>query len=368
MGIKASRSAAQEDIAGRTRSHLISRLNKAAQTASKLVNALSASTSSASANDILEAKSYAALMRGAMFFEKHSWELCIESYSIARMIFSALATAGKGEQFKDLVSDTIDPSLRYAAYQLKTPRTVPIPVIAKRSFPKSEAAIAQEINRLNSVLLAEGEGPSDPSAAAETGPTTITWRSREVPIEDAQISIAWASVAAAKARLAANIAKSHDKQPQQIAAYYDEILTTTQDAVDATKQAIDELKTEGVPQSDTRMQRLQITRTAVNFEMVGWRIGRNRVLTGPRDGGPEEYSIPRRRKAKAVKEGDSADGEKKIRELPASKKSAKLKEKVALYDGSLQNLESIKELPGVAADEELVNRIGSYEKYFSALR
>ncbi|KAG5983758.1 hypothetical protein E4U55_007223 [Claviceps digitariae] len=370
MSIKASHAAAQKDITGRARSHIVSRLTKAAKTAQALVDALSSTASGASSRDVLEVKAYTALMRGAMFFEKHDWEQCLQSYAVSRVIYSALAGAGNGELFKDLLSDTIDPSIRYAAYQLQTPRTVPISTIAKQSFPRSDAPLVQEINLLDPSILAEGDEAAKLGDSAENAPRTITWRGREVKIEDAQISLAWASVDAAKKSLADNLAHLQDKLPHEVAAQYDEILMATQDAVDATKQAIDELKAEGVAQSDDRMQSLQITRTAVNYEMISWRIGRNRVLTGQHDGGPEDYTVlRRRRKAKAAnKDGDAEGKVKKPRELPLSKKLAKLKEKVALYDGTLQNLESIKELPGVAGDQELATRINGYEKYFEALK
>ncbi|KAG6031984.1 hypothetical protein E4U41_007358 [Claviceps citrina] len=374
MSIKASHTAAQKDITGRARSHIVSRLNKAAKTAQTLVDALSSTVTGASANDVLEARAYTALMRGAMLFEKHDWELCLQSYAVSRVIYSALANAGHGDLFRGLLSDTIDPSIRYAAYQSKTPRTVPIPTIAKKSFPRSDASLVQEINLLDPSILAEGDEAAKLGYSADNAPGTITWRGREVKIEDAQIALAWAAVEAAKTNLANNLAQSRsqdqDQQPHEIAAKYDEILMATQDAVDATKQAIDELRAEGVAQSDNRMQSLQITRTAVNYEMVSWRIGRNRVLTGQHDGGPEEYldSRRRRRRVKAAKDGDVAGKARNTRELPTSKKLAKLKEKVALYDGTLQNLQSIKELPGVAADEELATRLNRYEKYFEALK
>ncbi|GAB0132532.1 hypothetical protein EsDP_00000965 [Epichloe bromicola] len=368
MSIKASHTAAQKDITGRARSHIVSRLNKAAQTAQSLVDALSSSSSGASSNDVLEAKSYAALMRGAMLFEKHNWELCLQNYAVSRVIYSALSSPGHSELFKDLLSDTIDPSIRYAAYQLKTPRTVPIVTIAKTHFPRSDASLVRDIDRLDPSALAEGHAAAKLGDSAENAPRTITWRGREVKIEDAQISLAWASVEAAKTTLTNNLAQPQDQQPHEIAAQYDEILMATQDAVDATKQAIDELKAEGVASRMQSLQSLQITRTAVNYEMISWRIGRNRVLTGQHDGGPEEYKASTRRKSKATKDGDAKGEANKARQLPPSKKLGKLKEKVALYDGTLQNLESIKELPGVAADQGLATKISGYEKYFGALK
>ncbi|KAH6996226.1 hypothetical protein BKA56DRAFT_471286 [Ilyonectria sp. MPI-CAGE-AT-0026] len=365
MDIKSTRSAEKKGITGKARSHIVSRLTKAARTADELVDALCQSDiSGATPTDILEAKAYAALIRGAMLFEKQSWESSLRSYATSRIVYSVLATTTKGDIFKDLLSETIDPSIRYAAYQLNTPRTIAIPVIAQRAFPKTDAALVQEINRIDANILQQGETDSKKaSPGSEDAPKTLTWRSREVTIEDAQIAVAWGSVLAAKERLTSSLADAKERQPQDLSAAYDEILSTTQDAVDATKQAIDEMRAEGVEQGDPRMQSLQITRTAVNFEMISWRIGRNRVLTGNQDGATEEYSQPRRRK---VKEGE--EPAKQEKELTPGKKLAKLKEKVALYAGILQSIESIKELPGVANDQELANQIDSFVKYFAALK
>lgn len=366
MSIKATHANDQNGIAGRARSHIVSRLDKAARTAEHVVGILSQPDGAgASATDVLEAQAYASLIRGAMQFEKHSWEACLTSYATTYVIYNALATATKSDMFKDLLSETVEPSIRFAAYQLKTPRTVAVATLAKKAFPRSNEALVQEINRIDASILADAKPESqDGVAESESAPQTLTWRAHQVQIEDAQIATSWAAVGDAKERLAQAIAKSQDKGLHEVAAAYDEILISTQDAVDATKQAIDDLKGDGVDQSDPRMQRLQITRTAVNYEMISWRIGRNRVLTGPHDGATEEYGPLRRRKKKDATAAEA----KKERELPSGKKLAKLKEKAALYDGILQNLESIRELPGVAADAELAARLEAYEKYFVALK
>ncbi|KAJ3503485.1 hypothetical protein NM208_g16505 [Fusarium decemcellulare] len=365
MSMKSGHTSDKKGITGRARSHISSRLIKATQAADALVEALvQTDISGATPTDILEAKAYSSLIHGTSYFEKRNWEPSLRSYATARVIYSALATATKGDLFKELLSETIDPSIRYAAYQLQTPRTVPIPIIARKAFPQSDADLVQEINRIDSSILKSGEAEArDGIASAEGAPKTLTWRSREVNIEDAQIAMAWGAVLAAKERLAEDLASPKGRQPHELAAAYDEILMLSQDAVDATKQAIDEMRAEGVEQGDPRMQSLQITRTAVNFETVSWRIGRNRVLTGEHDGAPEAYDSSRGKKVKAVQE--AANQEK---ELAAGKKLAKLKEKVALYDGTLQNIESIKELPGVANDQELAGQIDAYTKYFEALK
>lgn len=367
MAIKAGHATGRKGIAGRTKSHIVSRLTRAAHTAHSLVEALSeTAVSGASTRDILEARAYESLILGAMQFEKHTWQPCLQSYAVSRVIYTALTTSGKGDIYKDLLADTIDPSIRYAAYQLKTPRTIPIPTIAHKAFPDSDTVLVQQINEIDPGALS-GESDAKTSLGnPDKAPDTITWRSREVRIEDAQIALAWASVNAAKQTLAENLAKGKSRSPREAAAAYDDILMATQDAVDATKQAIDELRGEGVAQSDPRMQSLQITRTAVNFEMISWRIGRNRVLTGAADGAVEEHG--RSKAIKKAKADEKEDDESGPTELPISRKLTKLKEKAALYDGTLQNLDSIKELPGVAADEALATKLSAFVSYFSALK
>lgn len=366
MSMKSSHSTDQKGVIGRTRSHILSRLQKSAQAADQLVEALSSTNvSGASTADILEAKAYAAVVQGALLFERQSWEACVQRYSVARIIYSALASMAKVDTFKDLLSETIDPSIRYAAYQLKTPRTIPIPLIASKAFPQNDTTLASEINKIDPTILSKRGPESDKQdPVVGSAPQTLTWRSREVKIEDARIATAWQAVQAAKSGLAEKLPSIDRSHAYETAAAYDEILTATQDAVDATKAAIDELKGEGVGQGDPRMQSLQITRTAVNFEMISWRIGRNRVLTGPHDGATEEYGSSRRRgKGSTTQVAAGAQA----RDLPSSKKLSKLKEKSALYDGTLQNLRTIKELPGVAADEGLVATLEAFEKYFKAL-
>ncbi|PFH59583.1 hypothetical protein XA68_12127 [Ophiocordyceps unilateralis] len=361
MSFKTAHAPGQKDIPRRSRSHIVSKLQRAFGAAQQLARILS---TTAPVRDVLEAKAYAALLQGAMQFEKRAWQPCLQSYAVARSVYTALAATGNAELFKDLLSETIDPYIRYAAYQLKTARTVPIPAIVAKAFSWNDADLVNEINQVDSTVLAGAKAASgsDASAVQDT-PKTLTWRSRQVQIEDAQISQAWASVLAAKSRLTDHLARATDREPRKVAAAYDELLTATQDAVDATKQAIDELKGDGVAQSDGRMQSLLIARTAVNYEMISWRIGRNRVLTGPQDGAPEEYDALRRKRTKAAPSEAN-----KQRELPTSRKLARLREKVALYDGTLQSLRSIKELPGVAADEPLAANIGAFENYFESLR
>ncbi|OIW32509.1 hypothetical protein CONLIGDRAFT_572006 [Coniochaeta ligniaria NRRL 30616] len=364
MSMKASHSAESKGISGKARSHIVSRLEKGAKVASKLADALAQSSASgASKTDVLEARAYASLLSGAAQFEKQSWEPCLKSYSVARIIYSALSTSAKADIFKDLLSETIDPSIRYAAYQLKIPRTRPIPSIAQRAFPRSDSELVESIKEVNSHVLEKGDTAMEGAPDGDGTPSTITWRQRQVTIEDAAIAVAWSTVSSEKAKLVERLSSSASLLPKDAAAAYDDILTATQDAVDATKHAIDELKKEGVQQSDRRMQSLQITRTAVTYEMISWRIGRNRVLMGEKDGATQDTALLSKRQLKRAQK----QSENQKEEAPG-RRIARLKEKVVLYDGTLQSLESIQELPGVAADEELSAQLAATINYFEALK
>ncbi|KAK0745163.1 hypothetical protein B0T21DRAFT_345257 [Apiosordaria backusii] len=364
LAVKAAHSVETKGIGGKTRSHIVSRLEKGARIAEQLAEVLNQTESGASSVDILEARAYAALLRGAALFEKQHWEPCLKSYSVARIIYSALSTSTKGDIFKDLLSETIDPSIRYAAYQAKIPRTLPIAEIALKYFQYAGPELAARIEKQNPAVLQHGD--ADAKQGAGGAPATLTWRGREVKIEDAAIAIAWAAVGAERGRLTDKLSSAGSLLPKDLAGAYDDILVASQDAVDATKQAIDELKSEGVTQSDTRMQSLQITRTAVNYEMISWRIGRNRVLIGQDDGARVDFGAPTRKK-KQQEETEEAS-EDKGKDLTPGRQIAKLKEKAVLYDGILQSLESIKELPGVANDQELSTQLEATSQYFTALK
>lgn len=343
-------------ITGAARRHIISRLTKATGYAKQLVTLLQdQSTSGTSETDLLEARAYLASLSGALWLEKQRWEECLRNYSVAKVIYTALGRTIKKDAFRELLSGTVDPSLRYAAYQMKLPRSKPLLSLAIDFFP-SDADIRSEVERADPGCLTVETGGAKRTADGDVQqvPENITWRSRTVPLEDASIALAIAGTSAAESRLASWLAEPAGKSAsaKDKAAAYDSVISASQDAVDATKSAIDSLASEGVDSGDQRMQALQVTRTAVNYALVGWRVGRNRILCGDQDGifsEAEQVKVPKR-------------GEH------SGKKMTRLREKVVLYDSTLQSLELILELPGVAADTSFVQELEGKRCYFRALR
>ncbi|KAL8829100.1 MAG: hypothetical protein Q9170_006318 [Blastenia crenularia] len=360
--------AGDQGTTGSTKKHVISRFQKAIGYATQLVDLLQEKDKSgASVRSIQEARAYQQSLQGSIAFEKGSWERCLRSYSEAHLLYTALSQSSGTEQvdlFKDLLSSTIDPSLRYAAYQITLPRAMSIEAIVARYVPRENNSYVTEALNSNPDLLQEsGAAARKRTTGSADVPKVISWRSRTVNLEDASTAQALATIAGAEAKLASFLAANKKVDRRAKAAAYDDVLLPSQDAVDATKTAIDELAAEGVPQGDPRMQSLQITRTAVNYNLIEWRVGRNRVLCGEQDGAVfENESVQKPKAARA--DGKPRD----VQEETTTRKLRRLKERVVLYESTLQSLESVKELPGVVADQTFVDELETKKAYFSSLR
>lgn len=111
-------------------------------------------------------------------------------------------------------------------------------------------------------------------------------------------------------------------------------------------------------EGDSRMQDLRVTSLAVNYALVSWRVGRNRVLIGSEDGRLFEEKKP--------KSGKRARDQHKYE--PRGSQLARLRERVVLYDLTIQSIDSIKELRGAMRDESFVREIDGKRAYFQALR
>lgn len=360
-----------QEITGSTKRHIVSRIRRASNFASHLVELLGdQQTSGADPDDLLEARAYYVSLCGAIGFEKQHWQESLQNYCEARLIYRALAKASaskQGDVFRDFLSSSIDPSIRYSAYQLKVPRTASIEAITIGHVRRNDNQYLQEAFKRDPEAFQDATSGLENSSTGNSldVPKTIQWRSRTVKLEDAATAQALAAVSLAEAELAAKLSSQSENSPKAKAAAFDSVLLPSQDAVDATKTAIDELSADGVPQSDPRMQSLQITRTAVNYALVGWRVGRNRVLCGEADGALLQPSAPRRSRFKQTHETPKATS------IPAESTSHQLKrlrEGVVLYDATLQSLDSVKYLPGVAPDQSFLKELDGKILYFKALR
>ena len=360
MAMKAARieDTTNQAISGSTRRQIISRLNKASIYAETLVDVLQGASMEVSDSSllVLEAQAYHSYLRGSLYFEKGSWEKCLRTYAVARVIYEALAAKTKKDVFKDLLSGTIDPSIRYAAYQFKLPRTKPVSEVAIENFPHEKKDIRDQVEAIHpEAFNPQKKVAADGQVSQQAAAASINWRTRKVIVEDASISEVIVAAESAESKLASLGKEDSDR----LMTSYDDIINARQEIVDATKTAIDEMLRDGVDQGDPRMQALQVTRTAVNYALIEWRVGRDRVLCGPDDGlgGDSKQGLQKKSKRSKSKKA-----------LKAGASLASLRKMVALYDTILQSLNSISELPGVAGDTDLVQELKGRTAYFRALR
>jgi len=358
-------------IRGPTRTHIVSRLVKAEKLAGELVGSFKGQVE----ETVLEAQAYRLFLQGGASFESQKWVKCIKIHSDLHVIYTALSNSrgtNQKDPYQEVLSSTVEPSIRYAAYQLRIPRTLSIPSIVEKNVTKDSNYVETAL-RICPGALGTKPAESDENTADSSSldiPKTISWKSRNVKLEDANIAQALALVKTAERKLSDLLESNTEASSRDKVTAYEQVLTPSQDAVDATKTAIDELTAEGVGQGDPRIQSLQITRTAVNYELIGWRIGRNRTLCGRDDGAYLDPLPSRKLKRRRGKDSEMKEEPEPIKSQQESNghKLVRLRERVVLYDSTLQSLDSIKELPGAAADSALLQEVASEKAYFSALR
>ncbi|KAK5121577.1 hypothetical protein LTR85_004749 [Meristemomyces frigidus] len=381
MHMKTSHQEESKGITGSTRSHIISRLAKAGKVAWELVALLKAQESKAGEQDVLEARAYQASLAGAEEFEKQSegqrsgdsqasekrWEVCLQQYAEARVIYAALYEKERKEVYKEILANTVDPTIRYAAYQAHLSRTIAIPTVARRYFPRDDEKLVAQVEKLDPYALKDKPTPKtdgeQKQASPQDIPNSVTWRGRKANIVDASIGQALAAVTTAESKLRSYLWSNPSASARDKAAAYDDILIASQDAADATKRATDELEKERVDEGDPRMQDLRVTSLAVNYDLVSWRVGRNRVLIGQDDGLTSAAQKPK--KQKRLRKDGTEYAEK---EEPRSRKLARLRERVVLYDATIQSIQSVKDLRGAMRDSTFVEELDGKVAYFRALK
>ena len=156
-------------ISGAARRHIVSRLHKAAKYADETCALLSDPSSGATELDCLEARAYAHSLSGTEEFEKQAdgvktstlrserWIPCLTNLSAARVVYSALLHTTQEDVFKEAIASTIDPSIRYAAYQHRIPRTTAVSTVSKQFFPSDAADLARTVEGLDAGALSQGK-------------------------------------------------------------------------------------------------------------------------------------------------------------------------------------------------------------------
>ncbi|KAJ3416761.1 signal recognition particle subunit srp68 [Chytridiales sp. JEL 0842] len=105
----------------RKRHHSVRRLKRAAQAAETLKSLCEGRGEEVDARTLLDVQAYSALMKGYHLFEKQQWQEALDNFATSRTIYEKLATIGTPQEEALCYSaiDSIDPNIRYCAYNLK---------------------------------------------------------------------------------------------------------------------------------------------------------------------------------------------------------------------------------------------------------
>jgi len=125
-------------------------------------------------------------MTGYKLFEEQDWQAALEKFAIARTIYEKLAAAGDPQQEALCHStiDSIDPNIRYCAYNLKINNTTNEDDIAALVEMKLKSS-ANGANFLDDKIEALLQKKIQEKASQFT---SISWRNRNIDIKNAKIA------------------------------------------------------------------------------------------------------------------------------------------------------------------------------------
>jgi len=165
--------------------HLMKRLKKAALYANQLEDVCK-NYEKIEEKSLLDVQAYAALMTGYKLFEEQDWQAALEKFAIARTIYEKLAAAGDPQQEALCHStiDSIDPNIRYCAYNLKIKNTSSEDDIAALVEMKLKSS-ANGANFLDDKIEALIQKKIQEKASQFT---SITWRNHNIDIKNPKIA------------------------------------------------------------------------------------------------------------------------------------------------------------------------------------
>ncbi|KND05197.1 uncharacterized protein SPPG_00857 [Spizellomyces punctatus DAOM BR117] len=166
----------------RKRFHQVKRLKKAVEAAKRLHDICQ--NCQADNRTLLDVQAYAATMAGFLFFEQQRWEEALDKFATARVIYQRLAKAGTAQQeaLCQSVIDSIDPSIRFCAYNLKIKgaQNLEISSLIEQTNESSRSELRSLEARVGSML-------SDISSENNDGTFKIRWRGRIIPTRNEKL-------------------------------------------------------------------------------------------------------------------------------------------------------------------------------------
>ncbi|KAF9581889.1 signal recognition particle subunit srp68 [Lunasporangiospora selenospora] len=325
----------------RKHSHYMNRLKKAAKLSQQLEEICSAKTGLVGVRTTLETQAYAAVMSGYVLFEAQQWQGALEKFSAARAIYDKLSLAGTPHQeaLCHAALDEIDPNIRFCGYRLRLAKDGVVSVEELVQMSAADKAsgsdiLLREIEHL--IAKTREERAQDVSS--------ITWRSKTLPLKNAKLATAIIAAQETAAELN-NASRTTDEKLEQ----YDKILQAYAAAEKQVKKAIKEDISAAAKvkssKSEQNTAELNMVATYIAYSALRHSIDRNLLLA------QEIYGKLEGSEAAVDREFD-----------------VQYQNLVKAYDNVVQNLVSIQELPGIAADIQLSALVENKLLYYKGWR
>ncbi|ORX82519.1 hypothetical protein BCR32DRAFT_231918 [Anaeromyces robustus] len=331
--------------------HLMKRLRKAAFYANQLEDVCK-NYEKIDEKTLLEVQAYAALMTGYKLFEEQDWQAALEKFAIARTIYEKLAAAGDPQQEALCHStiDSIDPNIRYCAYNLKIKNTSNEDDIAALVEMKLKSS-ATGANFLDDKIEALLQKKVQEKASQFT---SIEWRNHNIDIKNPKIaeSILKANNAIEdleKTKLAENeseIKTFNDSVDNKLDRFSNVLEAYHDGQRQAEKELLeDKLATDKVTssKSEEKTNNLKALFSYISYQRLMYTLKRNLLLI------------------KQIEVNNSHP-------TPENAKFCKPENIVKLYDIIQQVINEVKELPFIDTDVSLSALLSIKTWYYKACR
>ncbi|KAJ1535483.1 signal recognition particle subunit srp68 [Nowakowskiella sp. JEL0078] len=349
----------ESDAEPRKRHHLVSRLRKASKAAAELQALCLELGDSVETQTMLEVEAYSLNMDGFVLFEIQLWQQALDKFASAshRTIYTKLAGTASSAEFETLchsAMDSIDPNIRYCAYNLKLKGGQSLDVGELIEMQRKAAEAGAGLN----LLTAKVESLLNKTRHEKAQTVhSVTWRGQVVPTKNNKLvesimateQIVEVLEATVKTNAVENLFKISESGSIDFSVVSDQLQLF--DKVlgaywEATKIAEADLKENTIAtakvkssKSDETTAHLNFVFAYITFNRLQKTMQRNLLLI----------------EATKAKLTAGSTGSVSAKEGGIFTKKPKGEDIIRLYDGILQSLREAKDLTAVESDIVLQN-------------
>ncbi|CAH1249687.1 SRP68 [Branchiostoma lanceolatum] len=307
--------------------HMVSRMKKAAGHAATLAKLCD--SDKVDARTKLEAQAYSAWMQGSLEFEVQLWEAALNHFKEAKTIYEKLSSAlpEDARMVYDLRVEDIKPSIRYCAYNIGDQSAME-DLLQMRVKSGAQGMLGDKLDE----LVAQTR---EKQAATIS---EVSWQGRTVSVKQEQVRLFLLSYQESSTDLQA--APDTNSKLE----VYEKLLMDCKDAMQVLRAEIREDPSARAAQAEGKMSQLGYLLTYLTYIRNTITIERNLLMA-------ETVKA-------SLSPGAAVDG----------RRAAKPQDLVRLYDIILQNVEELRQLPGIHDDATMAQNLEAQSDACKAYR